>query len=799
MLFTVGSREGGKLYQTHRSAIFILRVNRAAALASRRENDYLLHFSTVAMNKQLFARLSVVLIGIFCATPGTAAAAARSVPGDLLSDLQHYVQTAAVPGYEQDLLLPIAQQLAAYSPKVDSLGNVVITIGSGAPNRLLVAPIDEPGYVVSDITAQGYLRLQRLPQFGVLPLFNELYSAQPVQIHTASDKWIDGVIAGPSVHLQPGRSHPPDLDDIENMYVDIGAASAAQAQSAGADVLSPLAIDRTLYQMGFGKWTAPAIGDRFGAAALVEVLRSLDPQKLRGRLTVAFATQQWTSARGLQRLLDVLKPDELLYVGRLTRGPAPLGPPGVGKEIPGPTQKPGSGVLIAETPEQKESPLASELTQLARQNNIPLVTDYSAPLMPRGYLPQPSLPARWVHLGVATAWASTPGELLDAHDLSQLVALLENYLQEEASPVNIPNAAPLFEPVLPSRPAAAPTPEAVLSDLVETYGVSDHETRVREVITRLLPAWAKPQTDGGGNLILHWPGKGQRIVVVAHQDEIGYEVRSVLNDGALELEDKGGGLPPFFLGHAGFVHTASGIRPGVLELPQGWEQPGFHWPPESRNATYRMDVGATNPQQVAELGIKTGDFVTIPKKYRHLLGTLVNARSFDDRLGCTALLAATWALGPHLNGRDVTFVWSTGEELGLVGAAAVAKSMAAEGRSPEYVFAVDTFVSSDSPLESTRFADAKVGEGFVVRAVDNSNVVPRKMVEKLVSLAHAQGIPAQYGVTGGGNDGSAFLRYGSTDVALGWPLRYSHSPGEVVDTRDVDALARIVTAVARQW
>jgi putative aminopeptidase FrvX len=380
-----------------------------------------------------------------------------------------------------------------------------------------------------------------------------------------------------------------------------------------------------------------------------------------------------------------------------------------------------------------------------------------------------------------------------------LVTLLQTYLQGEASPVNIPNAAPLAEPALPSRPAAAPTPETILSDLVETYGVSDHEKPVRDAIARLLPGWAKPQADGSGNLILHWPGQGPRIVVVAHQDEIGYEVRSILPDGTLELEDKGGGLPPFFLGHAGFVHTASGIRPGVMELPHGWEQPGFHWPPESRNGTYRMDVGATNPQQVAELGIKTGNFVTIPKKYRRLLGTRVNARSFDDRLGCTALLAATWALGPHLSGRDVTFVWSTGEELGLVGAAAVAKSMAAEGRAPEYVFAVDTFVSSDSPLESTRFADAKVGEGFVVRAVDNSNVVPRKLVEKLVALARAQGIPAQYGVTGGGNDGSAFLRYGSTDVALGWPLRYSHSPGEVVDTRDVDALARIVAAVARQW
>ena len=753
------------------------------------------------MNKLLSARLSFVLIGIFCVTPVTVAAAAKHVSGNLLADIQQFVQTPVVPGYEQDLSRAIAQQLAAYSPEVDSLGDVVITIGSGAPNRLLVAPIDEPGYVVSDITAQGYLRLQRLPQFGSLPLFNELYSAQRVQIHTAHGKWIDGVIAGPSVHLQPGRSHPPDLDDIENMYVDIGAASAAQARSAGADVLSPLAIDRTLYQMGFGKWTAPAIGDRFGAAALVEMLRALDPQKLRGRLTVAFVTQQWTGARGLQRLLDEVKPDELLYVGRLTRGPTPPGPPGMGKEIPGPTQRPGSGVVIAETVGQQESPLASELTQLARRDNIPLVTDYSAPLLPRGYLSQPPLPARWVHLGVPTAWATTPGEFLDAHDLGRLVALLETHLQGEASPVNIPDAAPLAEPALPSRPTAAPTPETILSDLVETYGVSDHETRVREAITRLLPAWAKTQIDDHGNLILHWPavGKGPRIVVVAHQDEIGYEVRSILPDGRLELEDKGGGLPPFFLGHAAFVHTATGIRPGVMELPQGWEQPGFHWPPESRNATYRMDVGAATPQQVAELGIKAGDFVTVPKKYRHLLGTRVNARSFDDRLGCTALVAATWALGPRLSGRDVTFVWSTGEELGLVGAAAVARSMAAEGRAPDYVFAVDTFVSSDSPLESTRFADAKVGDGFVVRAVDNSNVVPRKLVDKLVALARAQGIPAQYGVTGGGNDGAAFLRYGSTDVALGWPLRYSHSPGEVVDIRDVDALARIVAAVARQW
>ena len=87
----------------------------------------------------------------------------------------------------------------------------------------------------------------------------------------------------------------------------------------------------------------------------------------------------------------------------------------------------------------------------------------------------------------------------------------------------------------------------------------------------------------------------------------------------------------------------------------------------------------------------------------------------------------------------------------------------------------------------------------MIRAVDNSNIVPAALVDRLVKLAHASQIPIQYGVTGGGNDGSAFVRYGSVDIALGWPLRYSHSPAEVIDTRDVDSLAHIVTVIARSW
>jgi putative aminopeptidase FrvX len=212
-----------------------------------------------------------------------------------------------------------------------------------------------------------------------------------------------------------------------------------------------------------------------------------------------------------------------------------------------------------------------------------------------------------------------------------------------------------------------------------------------------------------------------------------------------------------------------------------------------------VDVGGHTPEEVAKLGINVGDTITIPKAYRPLLGTRANGRSFDDRVGDTALISAVWALGAPLKDRDVTFAWSTGEEEGLVGAAKLAKRLAAEGHEPDFVFAVDTFVSADSPIESKRFGNAEIGKGFVIRAVDNSNIVPSARVERIVKLARANQIPIQYGVTGGGNDGSAFVRYGSVDIALGWPLRYSHSPAEVIDTRDVDSLARIITAIAKSW
>jgi putative aminopeptidase len=719
-----------------------------------------------------------------------------AVGSAMFADLREFCGTPAISGYEQELSAKISRKLAALSPQTDNIGDVTITIGSGSPRRLIVAALDEPGFVVSDVTEQGYLRLQRLPQGGTIPLFEELYAAQPVVVRTKQGKWIDGVVAGLSVHLQPGRTETPKMSDIENLYVDLGASSAEEVRHAGVDNLSPVGLNRHAEDLN-GRWNAAGIGDRYGAVAVIEALRTMDASKLKGTLTVAFVVQQWTGARGLQRMLQSVKPDEMLYVGRLTAGGVI---PGMQTVRHAPRQEMGSGVLIGLTQVgETVVDFPAEIKQIAELNKIPIAVDYSAPLIPQGYLPGSALPGRWAHLGIATAWPSTPAELIDETDLKNLSGLLENYIGTGSA--KSAWLAMTADGRL-AKPAGAQKIEVLLKELVETYGVSGHEGAVREEIQRELPPWAKTETDEDGNLILHLgspSAKGPRILVVAHMDEIGFEIAGMAKDGHLDGNWKGGGDLSFFAGHPAIVHSDGGAsHPGIMELPGGWDQPGFQWP-KGAETTVRIDIGARSAEDAAKMGVAIHDWVTIPKAYRPLLGSRANGRAFDDRVGDAALVSAVWQIGHPLENRDVTFAWSTREEVGLEGAGGLAKRLAAEGRAPDYVFAVDTFVSSDSPLESKRFADAPIGKGFVIRAVDNSNIVPSALVERMIQLANADKIPVQFGATGGGNDGSAFTRFGTVDIALGWPLRYSHSPAEVIDTRDADALSRIVAAIAKSW
>src|ERR1700738_2350719 len=406
-----------------------------------------------------------------------------------------FLATPAVSGYEQQLAGVIRNAIKDFSPKTDNLANVYVTLGSGSPHRLIVAPIDQPGYVVSEITSDGYLRVQRLPQRPPNAVFDLLHAAQPVWVMARDAKIIAGVFCGLSVHLQSGRQNAPTMAHPDDMYVDIGASSAEEVRASGVDVLDPISLPQYPQFIGTDEIAGPAAGDRFGRSVMLELLRLLSDHKkdISGTLTIAFATQQWTGGRGLDRLLNELHPDELIYVGRIMqpRIDASKTTPATRQEaieaIP-----PGSGVLIGVSDASAAlSGVAAELKKIGDSHNVRTQVVAAVPPAMTSYAKATPLPARFAHLGVPSLYPVTPAETIDTRDVSALQTLLYRYIAgKDAPPSNVGWGS-----------SGGSNPDD-LRVLTETYGASGHEEVVREQVKKLLPSWAKPATDGAGNLVL---------------------------------------------------------------------------------------------------------------------------------------------------------------------------------------------------------------------------------------------------------------------------------------------------------
>src|SRR3989441_9693012 len=298
--------------------------------------------------------------------------------------------------------------------------------------------------------------------------------------------------------------------------------------------------------------------------------------------------------------------------------------------------------------------------------------------------------------------------------------------------------------------------QSVLAQLVESYGVSGMEAPVRATVQRLLPSGVSAETDTAGNL---WVRTGQGagpVVIVAHLDEIGFRVDTVNADGTLGLRNRGGFILSLFEGKPALIHTDRADIPGIF-LPRDTGLTRRTPPP------LRVSVGATSRAGAESLGVKVGQTITMPKQYVRFAGggTRATGRSFDDRMGCAALILALRRLDRTKLKHPVIFLFSTREEIGLEGAEAAARQLRTTTRR---VHAIDTFVSADSPLELPNFAVARVGAGAVARALDNSSITPPAYVDSLAELARARGVALQIGTTNGGNDGSTFTQFGVVEI-----------------------------------
>jgi putative aminopeptidase len=699
---------------------------------------------------------SASLAGLFLLSP------LLSLPAVTLDDEVHaFLQIPAVAGREDAAADFIAGRLQG--TQRDALGNVVLTVGSGEPRRLVACALGEPGLIVSSIREDGYLRVVPAGANLTGSLWMQSFEGQTLVIGGARG-WRAGAVVLPSVHLIQtdggGREKPFSVEDL---YVDAGAESAAEVAEMGIRLMDPVALIRRPSKLSGGLVAAPAAATKGACVALADAARRY--QSGEGTIVFAWTTSDRLNRSGLQHVFRKLGPfREAILLD------AYFGWENVkdGNPIPKPLPTPGSGLL-------GDGELPASLARIAKAPHF------------EGALETGD--ARVGYLGLTARYPGTPVETISLRDVK---ALSNSILTAVGGKGGTETAIP----PLPDPPEIAETSEGheevapLLGSLIARYGVSGAEGPVREEVLRHLPAWAKPETDEKGNLTVTVGSGGEPILFVAHMDEVGFRVQEVLADGRLRLQNRGGLLRSAWEAQAALVHGDKGAISAVFEPREDW------WTSEKTALADPLTVylGVSSATEVEALGIRVGSTVTMPKRMFRIGRHRVLARSFDDRVGSTALLLALRQIDPAKLSRRVIFAWSVEEEVGLNGTRALAERMTDLAQ----VHPVDTFVSADSPIESKRFADARLGRGPVIRAMDNGFLAPRPLVDRFRTLAESNGIAVQIGFTGGATDGMAFLAGGPAMLPFSWPGRYSHSPIEVADLRDVEALVKLVVAVASE-
>ncbi|HEV7506629.1 MAG TPA: M20/M25/M40 family metallo-hydrolase [Thermoanaerobaculia bacterium] len=687
-------------------------------------------------------------------------------------EAEAFLNVIAVAGREAPGAEFIEGRLAGLPVQRDALGDVVLTVGSGEPRRLVACALGEPGFIVSGIREDGYLRVVPAGAELTGALWAQGFQGQTVMIGGARG-WMPGAVALPSVHLQQGSASPPDHPfQVEDLYIDVGAENAGEVAGLGIRLMDPVALIRRPMRLAGDLLAAPAAAQKGACSALADAARRYRPRPNTGTVVFAWVAHDLLNRAGLIHVIREKGPFREMLL--LDSGFGWEGSRNRGSLTPKPLPAPGSGPV-------RSGDLPSTLAGLTAAPH------YAAG---GGMAGTPDLKGVQLgFLGLPVRYPGTPVETIAVRDVEALSAALLSALGGSSVPA-------ISGPALPSPPTVVETgeghevPAALLRGLVARDGVSGAEGPVREEILRHLPASAKPEIDAQGNVIVTVGPAGKPVLFVAHQDEVGYRVEEVLQDGRLRLQKRGGLMASVWEGQAALVHGDRGSIPAVFEPREDWRTAEHFTPPGSLTAY----LGVASAKEVEALGVHAGSTVTMPKRMFRLGRHRVLARGFDDRVGSTALLLALGRIDPAKLKRPVIFAWSVGEEVGLDGA----KILAERFKDLAEVHAVDTFVSSDSPIESKRFADARLGAGPVLRAMDNGYLAPRELIDRFLGLASRHQIPVQVGFTGGATDGMAFLANGPAMLPFSWPGRYSHSPVEVADLRDLEALVNLIVAAATE-
>lgn len=299
----------------------------------------------------------------------------------------------------------------------------------------------------------------------------------------------------------------------------------------------------------------------------------------------------------------------------------------------------------------------------------------------------------------------------------------------------------------------------------------------------------RPSIDIHGNLhAVIDVGAKTTVMLEGHGDEIGYIVEYIDADGFVYLQALGGVVVPLSAAERVVIYTKNGPVNGVI----GTRPPHLMNAEEKKKIAAgelrRMpcDIGASSKAE-AEALVSLGDAALADTGWRPLAGTRVSGRGMDNRCGTYAMCEAFINLAARRKELKVNvhYVSSVSEEIGLVGGRLASYSV-----NPEIGISCDVAFAGDAQKDDAKaIGDIRLGKGVALAV---GPIYHKGLVELARNVASDRKIPVQTRVVpkGSGNNAWALKmeRGGAAVIQLGIPLRYMHSPVEVIDLKDVNAV-----------
>ena len=325
----------------------------------------------------------------------------------------------------------------------------------------------------------------------------------------------------------------------------------------------------------------------------------------------------------------------------------------------------------------------------------------------------------------------------------------------------------------------------LLKQLTETFGPSGYEENVRKLVRKEVKPYSdQVKVDALGNLIVRKKPTKQskdtkKIMIAAHMDEIGLIVSHVDDNGFVRFAPLGAVFRRYVLGgRVQFLNGTQGVI-GFDRLENVNELPLL-------NQTY-IDVGATSKK---DCPVKVGDIAAFDRPFAEMGDRLV-AKSMDNRVGVLVAIETLRAL--KTTPYDVYFVFTTQEEVGVRGA-----TTSAYGVNPDVGIAVDVAPAGDTP--NALKINMALGKGPGIKIRDVGSISDPRVVQWMIRTAEKNKIPYQREVLPlGGTDARAIqlTRAGVPSGSLSVPVRYVHSPSEMVDFSDIENSVKLLTALLR--